>query len=641
MSNTYYHFLSTVRQGLASRIRAKSDNKKRAEVELNVYLKARGKDSGAYEIENRDINVQLYGPGDVIGFPPKIIARTEPQSGTYDFEPNYFPFVEFQYPDFAWRFSPHPPEIHNGTTYVRPWLVLVVLESGLKNDDEEFKNGDTEFIKIRQSTPDLPGLIKVHTKSLPNLEHNWRWAHVQLNGEETMGADQFAAILKSRSELASCRLMCPRRLKPNQKYACFVLPSSELGRFSGISKTPPDDKSAFELAWKEEEGEIETPFYYTWEFHTGASGDFEHLVRLLEARKLEKIGVRPVDFSKPGYGVSGVYRSINAKPEEVNTLEMEGALQSLDTRYSPWGMDPYLEIEETEIIYNVELRVDPSRNSVDLSWQTAAPGQMYAKYGDSELSAPITSILSTQKHSVQLNNLKAGTEYNLEIGFHAIGETEPIHINGKFKISPDSDIAFQKDLAPLINRPIAEDLALEKFEILLDSEQYDWLESFEAKLLQSGSKVQVNCKTSFLSTLKLSVRYYNPGIEGYSQKAIEDLNSALDHVCKLSELLPGKTYHLKIIARNQEDVPFQTDEIDFTMPPLPSVVPPIYGRWHFGKHRIKEDKKSLVDPLDQKYWIDQLNLDPRHRSVASLGTQVIRKNQEDLMAAAWDQFGSG
>jgi hypothetical protein len=46
----------------------------------------------------------LRGPGDIIGFHDHLIARTEPVSGATDFEPNYFPFIEFKDPDFSWCF---------------------------------------------------------------------------------------------------------------------------------------------------------------------------------------------------------------------------------------------------------------------------------------------------------------------------------------------------------------------------------------------------------------------------------------------------------------------------------------------------------------------------------------------------------
>ena len=39
----------------------------------------------------------------------------------------------------------------------------------------------------------------------------------------------------------------------------------------------------------------------------------------------------------------------------------------------------------------------------------------------------------------------------------------------------------------------------------------------------------------------------------------------------------------------------------------------------------------------QPPWFRELNLDPRHRIVAGLGTRVVQAEQEDLMLAAWNQ----
>jgi hypothetical protein len=62
------------------------------------------------------------------------------------------------------------------------------------------------------------------------------------------------------------------------------------------------------------------------------------------------------------------------------------------------------------------------------------------------------------------------------------------------------------------------------------------------------------------------------------------------------------------------------------------VLPPIYGRWHKARDHV-EANRSQAD------WLDELNLDPRHRSVAGIGAEVVRKQQESLMISAWDQVG--
>ena len=62
------------------------------------------------------------------------------------------------------------------------------------------------------------------------------------------------------------------------------------------------------------------------------------------------------------------------------------------------------------------------------------------------------------------------------------------------------------------------------------------------------------------------------------------------------------------------------------------LTPPIYGRWHAGGSVAR---RSTATPG----WLEGLNLDPRYRVAAGLGTKVVQDRQEDLMAAIWEQFG--
>ncbi len=60
-----------------------------------------------------------------------------------------------------------------------------------------------------------------------------------------------------------------------------------------------------------------------------------------------------------------------------------------------------------------------------------------------------------------------------------------------------------------------------------------------------------------------------------------------------------------------------------------TVGPPIYGSWHVNRHQLADDTPA---------WLTELNVDPRARVAAGLGTEVVRRNQEDLMHAAWVQL---
>jgi hypothetical protein len=63
----------------------------------------------------------------------------------------------------------------------------------------------------------------------------------------------------------------------------------------------------------------------------------------------------------------------------------------------------------------------------------------------------------------------------------------------------------------------------------------------------------------------------------------------------------------------------------------PPIGPPLYASHHLREHRISESHS--------RPWFGDLNLDPRMRAAAALGTQVVRANQEDLMGEAWAQVG--
>lgn len=62
----------------------------------------------------------------------------------------------------------------------------------------------------------------------------------------------------------------------------------------------------------------------------------------------------------------------------------------------------------------------------------------------------------------------------------------------------------------------------------------------------------------------------------------------------------------------------------------PFLLPPIYGRWHASE--------TQIGPASHR-WLRDLNLDPRHRTAAGFGTEVIQAGQERYMAEAWRQIG--
>jgi hypothetical protein len=62
--------------------------------------------------------------------------------------------------------------------------------------------------------------------------------------------------------------------------------------------------------------------------------------------------------------------------------------------------------------------------------------------------------------------------------------------------------------------------------------------------------------------------------------------------------------------------------------PDPLVAPPFYGSFAAG-----------ADAVPQLGWMRELNLDPTNRMIAGRGADVVRRNQERFMNAAWRQAG--
>ena len=68
-----------------------------------------------------------------------------------------------------------------------------------------------------------------------------------------------------------------------------------------------------------------------------------------------------------------------------------------------------------------------------------------------------------------------------------------------------------------------------------------------------------------------------------------------------------------------------------TKPQATSIPPPAYGSWHAPPGDI------ALELNKGQGWISNLNLDPKYRVAAALGTQIVQQEQEHLVAAAWEQ----
>ena len=96
---------------------------------------------------------------------------------------------------------------------------------------------------------------------------------------------------------------------------------------------------------------------------------------------------------------------------------------------------------------------------------------------------------------------------------------------------------------------------------------------------------------------------------------------------------PNKQIH---VANNGAGINLHTGAGD----PDPVITMPLYGCWHAMQKRLLYEKDNLALQPSPKNWIHELNLDPRYRVSAGLGTKVVQKNQEAYSQAAWEQVGA-
>jgi hypothetical protein len=316
LTSANYIFLPWVRQGAASGIKTPDMSANQpGVVSVKVML---GLNNAPPDIERQ---VRLYGPGDVTGLDRLQVIRTEPRHLATDFEPNYFPAIEFDRPDLPWIFT---PATANAEGKLRPWLCLIVVR----------KQSDL-ILRVDRNLP-LPVLeIKAHAQDeLPDLAESWAWAHAQVSGS-ALNKDSLEKSLGGNPALTLSRLLCPRRLDPLTDYLACVVPTFELGRKAGLGlpiqlDSERDEEKELLPAWTTQVDAVELPVYFHWEFRTGSGGDFEALVKLLTARDLRdtpKIGKRLTDISDPDFNITLPVGT---------TLELEGALRVVGSPTKKW-----------------------------------------------------------------------------------------------------------------------------------------------------------------------------------------------------------------------------------------------------------------------------------------------------------------
>jgi hypothetical protein len=321
-----YSFLPWLRRGMSVAITSKllpaTDKypqrySQRGEAYINLTVDVGASESDTHP-EPVTTKVALYGPGDITSLDPSVVIRTQPVNNSIDFESNLLPFIEFAQPDFPWRYTPEAPK---GQT-LRPWIFLIVLS----DDGTEY-----DKVSIEPNKP-LPYITVIDRCKLPNPGQIWAWAHVQVLNK--INGEKISDELKKRPSDFVSRIICPRKLKPNQSYTAFLVPTFETGRLAGLGEKIGEGVHGLKSAWPWpcNEGSIQPPvsiqlpFYYSFKFKTGAGDDFESLVGKLDPRQMpEGVGIKDIDVTNPGYNLP----SASASGE---ILGLEGALKAVSTQ---------------------------------------------------------------------------------------------------------------------------------------------------------------------------------------------------------------------------------------------------------------------------------------------------------------------
>ncbi|MFQ5636634.1 MAG: hypothetical protein ACE5IR_01400 [bacterium] len=382
-----YTFLPWLRQGIANQISGQTGI--RATIPVDLTLSGEKVDGGTKTEPLPTKNIEIYGPGDIIGIDRKAIIKVEPRNWITNFEPNYLPYIEFYDEDFPWRYSPLTPSGHR----LLPWIMLIVLK------EDEFKDGKN--IKDRP----LPYITSVDAAKLPPSDQLWAWTHVHVNKnligtdfESTHSGDiqsKLETVLRNDPDMAYSRIVCPRKLEENAAYHAFLVPVFESGRLAGLGQDSSAAGAYDTLAWTDAVLPDEIPYYHRWYFRTGTVGDFEYLVRLLEPKPVDsRVGLRDMDVQKPGANIRGIVDADDAADEQKlgGILKLGGALRIPDIFYNE---------DEFEIVQKYR------------NWATLNHTQPYPHPFQKDLAAFINLTDSYEEKSAQQANSESGISEEL------------------------------------------------------------------------------------------------------------------------------------------------------------------------------------------------------------------------------------
>jgi hypothetical protein len=305
MADGAFTFVSWVRRGLAGGI-SQPDQFPAGTPDIGASVTVRF--NGDADEAFAELN--LVGPGDIVGLDSNVIVRTWPPSDDPDAEFRSYALLEFDQADLPWRYTPakHSGEVGDGSDHLRPWFSLLVLEASEGS--------------VAPSTPErpLPVLTVTAPGNLPDPNTAWAWAHTQFEGQD-IDPGQAASKITGQPGLFTARLMSPRLLRAGKEYIACLVPTFERGRLIGLGMDP-GNTDALAPAWDPSASNaLDLPVYFFWRFTTGSLANFEEAARLIKPFVLPpSIGRRDMDVAEPGQEL----------PEAAEgSLPVEGALLSV------------------------------------------------------------------------------------------------------------------------------------------------------------------------------------------------------------------------------------------------------------------------------------------------------------------------
>ncbi|GAG79697.1 unnamed protein product [marine sediment metagenome] len=123
-----YTFLPWVKSGLGAHIvdDTQSLTGPRTNLDIQINIKRYTLEGVIDQVDAPKRTVELMGPGDVVGINKSFIVRRDPEPNSRNVESNYFTLIEFNQPDFPWRFTPVKPSA-DSPNKLTPWISLIIL----------------------------------------------------------------------------------------------------------------------------------------------------------------------------------------------------------------------------------------------------------------------------------------------------------------------------------------------------------------------------------------------------------------------------------------------------------------------------------------------------------------------------------